>query len=159
MANTEKFEGSLISGNIGEDVAYNFLRHNAGIRTIYDVSKDKQYQEEDVDFIVITTDYKLLKIEVKHDMKADRTGNICYELTSNGNIGCLARSQADYVFYITYKYIYIIQLNKWRNYIEKANLKEINMGDGATGYLCNSNELVNEKIAIRKERNDEENEC
>ena len=152
MSNTEKFEYCLKSGTIGEDIAFNYLRHRPDIKQVIDVSQDKQrFQLYDVDLLFITNDNQCYWVEVKRDTKTDETGNICYELTSNGNSGCLARSNADIIFYISKRFIYIFSLKNVREYINKTNPKEIAMGDGATGYLLKAQDLVDKKIARKVE--------
>lgn len=142
----EMFDEDLRFGTNGEDVVYNHLRHLPKTKHILDVSKSKTFQNDDIDFIVQTIDGEAYKVEVKNDRCADRTGNMFYETKSNSNVGCLARSKADYVFYITSKHIYCFNLKIIRNYIEKTKPNEISGGDNARGYLLKISELIEKGV-------------
>jgi len=140
------FDIDLKFGARGEDVIYNYLRHSPKTKVIMDVSQAKTFQEEDVDFIVQTIDNQVYKVEIKTDRQADRTGNICYETRSNSNEGCLSRSTADYVFYVTAKKIYVFNLKDVRYHIDITCPKEVPMGDNARGYLLDIEELKNANV-------------
>ena len=111
-----------------------------------DVSKAKTFQEEDVDFLVQTVDDQVYRVEVKNDRMADETGNICFETKSNSNEGCLQRSKADYIFYVTKKCVYCFSLPDIKWHIEITEPTEVCMGDNARGYLLSIKELKNAGI-------------
>lgn len=112
------------------------------MQSIKDVSKELHFQKYDVDFICTTKSGNEQWIEVKYDRETERTRHIVYETKSNGNVGCLARSIADLVLYITDKNIYWFDLEELRNYIYITKPKEITMGDNARGYLLELDELL-----------------
>ena len=70
-------------GNKGEDIIYNYLWKHKSALKIIDVTKDKWFQQFDIDFIQVTNDGINNKIEVKTDKIADRTGNMVYEIYSD----------------------------------------------------------------------------
>lgn len=154
MANTDKFEKCIDIGSNGEAIFYKHMKKYKNLQSIIDVSNNSHFQKLDVDFIITLKDGTEYWVEVKYDSKTDGskelhfepTGNIVFETKSNGNIGCLARSVADYVFYITTQYIYSFNLNKMRGYIKLYQPKEIPMGDGAMGYVLNKEKLIDAKV-------------
>ena len=102
-----------------------------------------------------------MNYEVKTDFQANNTGNIAYELTSNGNPGCLGRSAADYVAYITFAteqnpntHFYMINLPEWRKLISNSNKDSkwifrwnVPMGEGAVGHLFRIEGLLSAGVA------------
>lgn len=149
---TTKFQKDLIVGSKGEILMYSYLKSLNNVHSILDVSKIPKFQEIDVDFLVTTEDGKEVWVEVKYDRQTDGSKNyeptrrIAYEVSSNGNEGCLARSKADYVYYITTQRIYCFSLKKIREYIgiAKPNLRV--MGDGAKGYILDINDLIKANV-------------
>ena len=84
----------------------------------------------------------MLKIEVKTDTQAHLSKNIVYEYTSNkhyGTEGCFEKTKCDVMFYYLsgVDKLYYINMYNLREYIknEKDNLRKIEMGDYALGYL------------------------
>lgn len=170
------------------------LFENYAIRKKYkffDVREDTRFQIFDIDYVIILNDeYDLCRIleenfftkyekhkdnwitvEVKTDTRTHDTRNIVYELISHDNPGCLARSNADMIFYYavnedatkTYEG-WIINTKKWREWIRenapKLNGKTENKlpiklhnyntnNDKCLNFLCNIETLVNEKIAVK----------
>lgn len=133
----EKFVNDLSFGEIGEMVTWNILTKQENVRAIMDVRSDKRSQDDDVDFIVQYSNKQVYKIEVKTDRKAHETGNIIYELTSNSNPGCMARSKADYFYYYIpgLNKVYVLNNKGLRDYLDEHFYPEKNMGDGATGIV------------------------
>lgn len=129
------FAKDLIVGQCGEDKVYNFLRHKKNVKQIMDVTQAKKYQNDDIDLLVQTNDDEVYSVEIKRDTMADKTGNIPYETKSNSNVGCLERSKADYIFWVTDNHIYWHSLTSIRKYIDLTEPVLIKMGDNARGYL------------------------
>ena len=155
------FEIDLKTGTKGEVLAFEYLKSLSYVQSIQDVSKDKHFQKLDVDFIVEDIKGGKMWVEVKYDSFTDgcqelnikATHNICFEISSNGNVGCLARSRADMICYITTKYIYMFKLNDVKKFINDNKPPLRDMGDGAKGYLLNVDNLLNNKLMyIAKER-------
>lgn len=140
------FEEDLKFGVIGEDIVFNHLRHSPKIKHILDVTKAKKYQEDDVDFIVQTIDEETYLVEVKADRQSHETGHLAYELWSNSNKGCLARSKADYVYYVTMDKTYCFKLNTLREYINQIKPPITIMGDNAKGHLLDIEDLIRKGI-------------
>ena len=142
MLEARQFVDDLIFGRKGEDRVFNYLRHHKQTKAIMDVTKDKKYQEDDIDFLVQTIEDKIYHIEVKNDKQTDKTGNIVYETMSHTNKGCLARSKADLIYYVTEHAMYCFSLTNIRLFISHTNPKEVLMGDGAKGYLLSVRSML-----------------
>ena len=135
------FQEDLKFGQIAEAEFFLTLAKAESTVSLLDVSKDPYYQSKDIDILVQRKDGVIVKYEVKSDRKADETGNICFETSSNGNEGCLQRSEADYIFYKTEKHNYLFSLKDMREFLRTHPYGEYEMGDGAKGYLLNLEDL------------------
>ena len=108
--------------NIGEAVVKRYLEEDCG-ETVIDVSKNKDYWVQDVDFLVVKGN-KSNKIEVKYDRCMYYTGNFFIELMSNieqHRPGWIDYTKADYLFYfdpISYL-CYVMKLADLRNWIQE----------------------------------------
>ena len=60
------FNSDIQVGNKGENIIYNYLINHPSTDSLIDVSKDKWFQQFDIDFIQVTND-EINKIEVKTD--------------------------------------------------------------------------------------------
>ena len=115
------FEGQLEVGARGEDIAVKIFKDCWENCRYEDVSKDKEFQNDDVDFLV-DIDGRMIKIEVKNDTQAHKTGNLCYERYScfqRKTLGGFEKTTADYILYIIEgsKTAYLIHTNSLRDYI------------------------------------------
>lgn len=142
------FHKDNIVGQNGEYIIYNYLWKHKSTFKIVDVSKDKWFQQFDIDFLQITTDYNVNKIEVKTDRMADRTGNMVYEVYSDKRfytLGCFEKTEADYIFYylINTNILYVFNTQELREWIleHQHNLKLVDMGDYALEYIIPLNDL------------------
>ena len=142
------FTKDLEAGEIGEKVAFNLLTQSPQNRAVLDVRKDPYFQNLDIDFLAEKHSGIVIKYEVKTDRQAHKTGNIVFEKTTSGNIGCLEKSNADYILYYLSetKVMYGFWLSDIKNYIQTIHPKVINMGDAATGYLLNISNLENKSL-------------
>lgn len=142
------FDKDLKTGEIGECKAIEILQNSPKTIYLMNTSHDPFFQENDIDCIVDRRDGKIVKYEVKTDTQAHKTGNMVFEMKSNGNVGCLARSAADYVFYYVLETdsMYLYKLDNMKDYIEMTNPVLKDMGDGAKGYLLNIEKLIKAKI-------------
>lgn len=133
------FEKDLNYGELGENLTILKLYNHPDTKSVIDVRKDKWFQKIDIDFLWASQNGSIVKIEVKTDRKAHETGNFVFELSSNGNKGCLARSRADYVYYYVEgnDTMYVIFMSPLRDYINAhgKDFKVFDMGDGARGLL------------------------
>ncbi len=141
------FHKDNIVGQNGEYIIYNYLSNHSSTINLIDVSKDKWFQQFDIDFIQVTKD-EINKIEVKTDRIADRTGNMVYEVYSNKRfytLGCFEKTEADYIFYylINTNILYIFNTQELREWVleHQHNLKLVDMGDFALGYIIKLNDL------------------
>ena len=142
-------------GHKGEIVIYNYLINHSSTDNVIDVSNDKWFQKFDIDFIQIDGEDCVNKIEVKTDRMADRTGNMVYEVYSdrrNYTKGCFEKTEADYIFYylINTNILYIFNTQELREWIleHQHNLKLVDMGDYALGYIIPLNDL--KEISIKE---------
>lgn len=150
------FNSDIQIGDKGENIIYNYLWKHKSTLKIVDVSKDKWFQQFDIDFLQITNNGIINKIEVKTDRIADRTGNMVYEIYSDRRTytkGCFEKTEADYIFYylINTNILYIFSTQELREWIleHQHNLKLVEMGDYALGYIIKLNDL---KDIYTKER-------
>lgn len=142
------FEDSLKEGGKGEHTVWNYLQNQSWVRQVIDVRKDKGYQEKDIDFLVEDTSRQIHPIEVKTDMKAHETGNIVYELSTSGHIGCFEKTQAKYIMYYVpgNQELHRINVVAFRTYLQKIHPEPIKMGDNAEGFLLSIKELKDNKV-------------
>lgn len=156
------FKKDMIDAVLGEEATEKYLQDVYGKDNVQDVRNFKAYQNADVDYVAYDNEArKMMNYEVKTDFQANNTGNIAYELTSNGNPGCLGRSAADYVAYITFAteqnpntHFYMINLPEWRKLISNSNKDSkwifrwnAPMGEGAVGHLFRIEGLLSEGVA------------
>lgn len=144
------FHSDLEFAELGEDKLWLYLLKAEGTRNVLDVRKDPWFQKIDIDFIRETNKGMFHKYEVKTDRQAHETGNFVFETKSNSNVGCLARSRADYVYYYLSETgaAYLVIMPELRKYISNNNFKEYVMGDNARGYLIPIADLVRNNIAV-----------
>ena len=142
-------------GRKGESIIYDYLINHPSTFNVINVSDDVWFQQFDIDFLQVTTDYDVNKIEVKTDRMADRTGNMVYEIFSDKRTytkGCFEKTEADYIFYylINTNILYIFNTYELRQWVEehKDKLRLANMGDYALGYIIPLNEL--KEISIKE---------
>lgn len=145
------FEESKKYGEYGEHAVWNILSNESWVRNIVDVRQDEGFREQDIDFLVENLHRQFAGVEVKTDFKAHETGNLVYELTTSGHIGCFEKTQAKYIAYIVPKShkVYLISVDSLRDYTRKNNLKEIRMGDNATGYLIPLGDLESDGVIVK----------
>lgn len=142
------FSESLKEGEAGEHAVWNLFNNLAGVRSVVDVRKDKRFQENDIDFLVEDYKRQWTPIEVKTDFKSQDTGNIIYEVSTSGNLGCFEKTKAKYIAYYipAAQVVHMIDMVKMRTYLQKARPEERNMGDNATGFLLPIEDLKREKV-------------
>lgn len=103
MAN---FNNDLETGRRGEKAVAQAL--TARGHSVQDVSCELRYQIDDIDFI-ITKDGSSTTLEVKNDIRSNKTGNIFVEETNYNNVrrnykGWLYYSQAIYFAFLQEEY-------------------------------------------------------
>jgi hypothetical protein len=137
------FNESLTEGASGEHVIWGLLSKNDKVRSIVDVRQDKGFQEKDIDFLVESVDRQFTPIEVKTDFKAQDTGNIVYEVSTNGNMGCFEKTQAKFIYYYipALKVVHVLGVKSLRTYLHSVKPEEVKMGDNATGFLIPISDL------------------
>jgi len=142
------FSESLKEGESGEHVVWNILSKSTTVRSIVDVRQDKNFQEQDIDFLVENDKRQFTPIEVKTDFKAQDTGNIVYEVSTSGHIGCFEKTKAAYIYYYipAKKVVYMIDVKAFRGYLQAARPEERQMGDNATGFLIPIDDLIRTRV-------------
>lgn len=115
------------SGKIGEQAVISLLKQ---LNFKYkNVSNDKKYQKEDVDFLAINSKKQLVKIEAKFDSKD--FGNILVEYISNDKkktAGWGLATKADFVtvYKQTLNTIYILNAKKLKQFVQTNISLDIN---------------------------------
>lgn len=130
---TPNFDSDNEIGKIGEARLKYILSKSPKTKKFKDVSDDKRNQRKDIDVWQVTKDDNVIHYEVKTDRQGLYTRNVSYELTSHDYAGCLARSNAEYIFYVfvnpdnvtEIKEQYLINLLKWRKWLGE-NCRYIN---------------------------------
>lgn len=150
--------GFITDNNIGckgENIIYDYLMNHPSTDNLINVSNDSWFQQFDIDFIQIDGDGDVNKIEVKTDRMADKTGNMVYEVYSdrrNYTKGCFEKTESDYIFYylINTNILYIFDTQELREWVleHQHNLKLVDMGDYALGYIIPLNDL--KEISIKE---------
>lgn len=141
-------------GTVGEFVTWNYLQRLKGVKQVVDVRDDKFFQSVDVDFLMECYDRQFYWVEVKTDSQAQTTGNIVFELTTNGNEGCLKKSEADYIAYFipANGKLYMMDAKKLKEYTLNSTHKVYPMGDNATGHLLSIEELTKRNVIVDMEQ-------
>lgn len=141
------FAEDLSFGREGESIVRNLLESSGNFDNVWDCSNDKYFQQKDIDLLGIASDGHIAKYEVKTDRMAHKTGNIAFEITTSGNIGCLAKSEADFVMYYIEGNgrLYCFNTEQMRQYLKRDRFKLYRMGDSAEGYLLGINRLLRDK--------------
>lgn len=142
------FIEDLNYGLNAKDKAYNLLIKNGYV--LKDLRDDKTARAKGIDFLM--TGYNNIEnynttFFVKSDSYADKTGNMVYEIESYGSKGCMEKTQADILVYVTKKHTYLITIEKLRKYIEKKNPPLRKMGENSKGYFIRIALLLQDKIA------------
>lgn len=142
------FAEDLNDGKKAEELVRFKLSQTGKFESIWDCSDDKYFQSKDIDILALKQDGQITKIEVKADRQAHRTGNLAWEQKTSGNIGCFAKTEADYIMYyvVGNGSLYIFQPKVLRRYIEQSHKRMIPMGDNAEGFLLSIKELLKEGI-------------
>ena len=125
------FKDSLVIGDAGESIVYNYLQSLPTVSSVLDVSNSRMYQEVDVDFLAKMTTGDELKIEVKTDTY--RSGNIYYETVSAeevNSIGGFQKTTCDFMFYyfINMDTLYILKMDEYREWFNKHEEEFIQKG-------------------------------
>lgn len=120
------FNKSISVGDYGEQIIKSYFETNPNIVDVIDVSKDKTYQDKDIDFIVKLKSGENISVELKTDTYD--TGNIFYEAISNQEynvLGCMIKSKAKCLFYyfIKTKELYIIDFKEYKKWVNKNNAR------------------------------------
>lgn len=118
-----EFNSSNKIGHQGEQFVKQWiLELHPNVAFITDVSDDKFYQKQDVDFVVNFTNGKQALIEIKTDTY--KTGNMFFETISNEEYqtkGCLMKTNADFLFYYFSNYqngvLYIFKMKAFRKFV------------------------------------------
>ena len=144
------FIESLKQGRLGEYAIRDCLERQPWVRQVIDLSLDKRHQEKDIDIMIENLSHQFVTAEIKTDLQAHQTGNLAYEVSTSGNIGCLEKTEADWIiFYVPENNTaYVLITERLRDYVNqhRDSWKEIPMGDYSLGYLLSISELNYHKI-------------
>ena len=145
------FGACLKAGAMGERAAWDKLIKMQGVRNVVDVRDDKYFQSVDVDFLVEQTNRQYVWVEVKTDEQAYTTGNVFYEVTTSGNIGCFEKTKAAFILIHLPQTddIYMLNVEKLRRYVEYGVFREVRGGDNSIGYLLKMEDLKKRGIMKR----------
>ena len=118
-----EFNSSNKIGHQGEQFVKQWiLELHPNVSSITDVSEDKFYQKQDVDFVVNFTNGRQSLVEIKTDTY--KTGNMFFETISNEEYqtkGCLMKTNADFLFYYFSNYqngvLYIFKMKAFRKFV------------------------------------------
>lgn len=118
------YDKSINIGKCGEQIIKSYFETNPNIESIVDVSKDLEYRDKDIDFIVKLKNGEDISIELKTDTYD--TGNMFYEAISNKEnkvLGCMIKSKAKCLFYyfIQTKELYIIDFKAYKKWVNENN--------------------------------------
>ena len=114
---------------------------------VEDVSKNPEYWDKDIDFIVTSPTSGLTKtFEVKWDSRIHKTENLYLELSSiysKGGRGWFEFCKADYLAYgdAVSRVFYIIPLLELKKQVKRVGGKLARCNDESTGLLVNINDI------------------
>lgn len=118
-----EFNSSNKIGHQGEQFVKQWILDlHPNVASITDVSEDKFYQRQDIDFVVDFINGKQATVEIKTDTY--KTGNMFFETISNEEYqtkGCLMKTNADFLFYYFSNYqngvLYIFKMKAFRKFV------------------------------------------
>lgn len=122
MSEVYEFKKSLKVGKQGEEIIEKYLSSMSNVSNVKCVTDNKDYWEQDIDFIVTMKNGKTFTIEVKTDTY--KTNNIYYETKScieKNTVGCFEKTKADFIFYyfINKDILYIFKTKTFRAWVNK----------------------------------------
>lgn len=135
------FQKDLQIGKVGECAVASYMATRN--HKVEDVSDNKEYQDMDIDMIVINKDGQKCTIEVKSDKKIGETGNFCIEECNDRDTGeykgWFYKCKADYICFYDYTTGkgYILDWKKAKPQIkEKSTYTAFpNRGDGGWSWV------------------------
>ena len=134
------FYKQLETGKIGENKVANWLESRGWhVRHIDDLKE----QKKGIDFIVTKKD-RIFTVEVKYDIRSLDTGNFYIETEKPlwGTLGWFHTTQADYLFMLNDKMLYIVKPQVIRDYFNTRKYGTVKGGAGESiGYLLRENQL------------------
>lgn len=147
------FKGDNKIGKRGEKKIADYIRSLTKTIKVTDLSNDKAAQKDDIDMEVESTVGKYT-VEVKTDTMAHVTGNLPFEETSKGGVGCMRRTKADWmIFYLKATgVLYWIRPQKWREYVDKSHIPLKFIGEGGMGYLCKIEDLKKHGVIVKEDK-------
>ena len=145
------FWDDVIRGTIGEFVVFNAIWKLDSVKQVIDVRDDLFFQSVDVDFLVCDKNRQYTWLEVKTDYKTYETGNVIYELTTNGNPGCLEKTRASVIaFYVPQSgNIYLCKTDALRRCVRNNDYPLKEMGQCSKGYIVPLGDLERFGVVIR----------
>ena len=158
------FREDIHRGEIAEEIILEYFTKHP-LYKIIDVRDNKGFQQDDIDFILISLITKqIIYIEVKSDFLTHRTKNIVYEKISSRHAntkGCFEKTKSHYIlYYIDYFQTFLVLDTKMLQYYVQTQpvqaLKEVCMGDNAKGFLLPMNSVIHQnffKGFFRKNQN------
>lgn len=166
-AREPNYYGDMKYGEVGEmDFEKNcFPKFEILGYTMFDVRSEKKYQHADIDYVIskngcaVLPDYcdviynkDYVKVEVKIDGVAIRSGNLAYEAISHSNLGWSTVTKCDFVYFVLtdeschkiWRRAWV-DMEKWNEYCSnrkfKKKLSVIKSENGIVDLLCNINDL------------------
>lgn len=170
-------------GKIGEDDLVSLLQPSDKTVEIINVGNNENFFDYDIDIIQMTLPgytidnvLDLLRMnsiqkipfahtyEVKTDTVSISSRNVVYEILSHDNPGCLAKSKAEFIYYVfldredNIAERYILNLKEWRRWLREHSddcnkstfLRTFNFNrtnDKCFNFLCNIEKLVEDNVA------------
>ena len=140
--------------------------------TVFDVRKEKIYQNNDIDYVIdkegkdllpsfesVMCDKRYQKIEVKLDGRGFETGNFPYEVISHSSSGWCITTKCDYVYFVLTESNTDnilkrgwIDMEKWHEYCANRKMRKklsyIKSEKGIVDLLCNMEDM--EKKGVLK---------
>ena len=142
------FKTDLERGKQGEQLVANTLSRRGW--QITDLRNSAEYQKKDIDFIV-SKDTIETTIEIKHDARINKTGNMYIEIESNDRTsrkGWFYYCEAEYLFYIdaVVAAAHIFKMEDLRQYTKLVTCATAQCNDGyksSTGLLVSVEHFKN----------------
>lgn len=131
------FWDDVTRGTIGEFVVFDALCKLPTVKQVIDVRDDSYFQSVDVDFLVQDRNRQFTWLEVKTDYKTFTTGNVIYEVSTSGNIGCLEKTKASVIaIYVPQSgNIYMCNTDAFRRCVKTGDYCFTDMGHHSKGYV------------------------
>jgi len=120
--------------------------------TAFELEGKKDQKKGDI--CILRSDDSEFNIEVKHDVMAARTGNLCFEITNGRKLTGIMATKSDGVYYVVprgnYKEVFAFNTDKLKKYLHLPGKAEVKNGGDRKKFmlaLVCINQIIADEVA------------